>query len=69
VVSTIWEQDYFEIEMVTKILIPKNHPRYCSLKIREKLVEGFEKGFVALEGLIAHGRGESFDYLLGEKNY
>ncbi len=35
--------------------------------IREKLVDGFEKGLVAREGLIAHGRGESFDYLLGEK--
>ncbi len=35
--------------------------------IREKLVNGFENGLVAREGLIAHGRGESFDYLLGEK--
>jgi 4-phosphopantoate---beta-alanine ligase len=67
VVSTIWAPGYFEIKMITKILIPKNHPRYCSLKIREKLVDGFEKGLVAREGLIAHGRGESFDYLLGEK--
>jgi len=31
------------------------------------LVDGFRKGLVAHEGLIAHGRGESFDYLLGEK--
>ena len=53
--------------MAGKILIPKNHPRYCSLMIREKLVDGFEKGLVAREGLIAHGRGESFDYMLGEK--
>jgi 4-phosphopantoate--beta-alanine ligase len=49
------------------IFIPKTHPRYCSLIIREKLVNGFNKGLVANEGLIAHGRGESFDYLLGEK--
>lgn len=48
-------------------MIPKNHPRYCSLMIREKLVYGFENGLVAREGLIAHGRGESFDYLLGER--
>ena len=48
-------------------MIPKNHPRYCSLMIREKLVDGFENGLVAREGLIAHGRGESFDYLLGER--
>jgi 4-phosphopantoate--beta-alanine ligase len=50
-----------------KTFIPKNHPRYFSLVIREKLVEGFKNGLVAHEGLIAHGRGESFDYLLGEK--
>ncbi len=67
VVLIILAQGYLEIEMSAKILIPKNHPRYFSLMIREKLVAGFEKGFVAQEGLIAHGRGESFDYLLGEK--
>lgn len=48
-------------------LIPKSHPRAKSLLIREKLVEGFDKGLVAKEGLLAHGRGEAFDYLLGEK--
>jgi len=48
-------------------LIPKNHPRAKSLQIREKLVEGFDHGLVAKEGLMAHGRGEAFDYLLGEK--
>jgi 4-phosphopantoate--beta-alanine ligase len=53
--------------MTKKIPIPKNHPRYHSLVIREQLVYGFENGLVAREGLIAHGRGESFDYLLGEK--
>jgi 4-phosphopantoate--beta-alanine ligase len=53
--------------MGPKTLIPKDHPRYCSLMIREKLVYGFENGLVAREGLIAHGRGESFDYLLGEQ--
>lgn len=50
-----------------KTFVPKNHPRYFSLVVREKLVEGFKNGLVAHEGLIAHGRGESFDYLLGEK--
>jgi 4-phosphopantoate--beta-alanine ligase len=35
--------------------------------IREKLVKGFRNGLVAPEGMIAHGRGESFDYLLGER--
>ena len=48
-------------------MIPKSHPRATSLLIREKLVQGFDNGFVAKEGLIAHGRGETFDYLLGEK--
>lgn len=49
------------------IKIPKNHPRAESLKIREKLIEKFNGGVVASAGLIAHGRGEAFDYLLGEK--
>jgi len=31
------------------------------------LVEGFKQGIVASQGLIAHGRGEMFDYLLGER--
>lgn len=47
--------------------IPDNHPRRESLLIREALVEGFRRGLVAPEGLIAHGRGECFDYLIGEK--
>ena len=48
-------------------LIPKSHPRAKSLFIREKLVKGFDEGLVAKEGLLAQGRGEAFDYLLGEK--
>ncbi len=48
-------------------LIPKSNPRAKSLFIREKLVDGFDDGIVAKEGLLAHGRGEAFDYLLGEK--
>ncbi len=47
--------------------IPENHPRADSLRIRECLVEAFEQGAVARAGLIAHGRGEAFDYLLGEQ--
>ena len=31
------------------------------------MVEGFKQGIVASQGLIAHGRGEMFDYLLGER--
>ena len=48
-------------------LIPKSHQRAKSLLIREKLVNGFDGGLVAKEGLLAQGRGEAFDYLLGEK--
>lgn len=47
--------------------IPQSHPRASSLIIREKLVNGFRNGIVVPQGLIAHGRGEAFDYLLGEK--
>jgi 4-phosphopantoate---beta-alanine ligase len=47
-------------------IIPSSHPRAKSLYIRELLVNGFRNGIVAPEGLIAHGRGETFDYLLGE---
>ncbi|MEZ0394405.1 MAG: 4-phosphopantoate--beta-alanine ligase [Desulfurococcaceae archaeon] len=46
--------------------VPPSHPRKESLLLRERLVEGYRKGLVALEGLIAHGRGECFDYLIGE---
>ncbi len=47
--------------------IPKTHPRYESLRVRELLVEGVEYGITSKAGLIAHGRGEAFDYLIGEK--
>jgi len=49
------------------IEVPDSHPRAASLRIRERLVEGFDNGLVAKAGLIAHGRGECFDYLIGEK--
>jgi 4-phosphopantoate--beta-alanine ligase len=52
--------------MARKVELHESHPRYLSLLSREKLVEGFNRGLVASEGLIAHGRGECFDYLLGE---
>lgn len=47
--------------------IPKDHPRYKSLVMREKIVKGYRENIVALQGLIAHGRGECFDYLIGEE--
>src|SRR3989338_9799973 len=49
--------------------ISSSHPRAASLLIREKIVEGVEKGLTSFAGLTAHGRGEAFDYLLGEKTH
>ncbi len=49
------------------IEIPPDHPRYQSLLLREKVIEGYKRHIVALAGLVAHGRGEAFDYLIGEK--
>ena len=48
-------------------MIPPDHPRYRSLVTRERLADAAREGIVAWEGLTAHGRGEAFDYLLGER--
>lgn len=47
--------------------IPKSHPRYASLLARERVAEGVRQGYTSTQGLIAQGRGECFDYLIGEK--
>lgn len=47
--------------------IPSGHPRFESLRIREILVKGLKDGLVVPQGLLAHGRGEALDYLLGER--
>jgi 4-phosphopantoate--beta-alanine ligase len=52
--------------MGIRLKIPKSHVRADSLRKREELIEGEEKGVVAKAGLIAYGRGEAFDYLIGE---
>ncbi len=49
--------------------IPEDHPRTISLKIRHDLIEGMHAKIVTEAGLIAHGRGEAFDYLIGEKSH
>lgn len=49
------------------ITIPPGHPRAKSLYTREMLVNGFRRGLVVPEGLIAHGRSEAYDYLIGER--
>ncbi|MDD1669207.1 MAG: phosphopantothenate/pantothenate synthetase family protein, partial [Methanomicrobiales archaeon] len=48
-------------------MIPEDHPRYRSLVARERLAACAREGIVTPEGLAAHGRGEAFDYLLGER--
>jgi 4-phosphopantoate--beta-alanine ligase len=50
----------------SNVEISKDHPRYRSLVTRERIAELERRGIVATTGLIAHGRGEAFDYLLGE---
>src|SRR5659263_279199 len=49
-------------------MIPKSHPRFVSLMTRELIVEGVRNGITSTQGLIAQGRGEAFDYLIGEKS-
>lgn len=49
--------------------IPRDHPRYVSLMIRERIVKGFEAGIVVPQGLLAHGRGEAIDYIIGEETH
>jgi 4-phosphopantoate--beta-alanine ligase len=46
--------------------VPESHPRYQSLLTRHRIEEGVAKGITSQQGLIAEGRGEAFDYLLGE---
>ena len=46
--------------------ISPKHPRFKSLIIREQIIHNFNNGSVVNHGLIAHGRGEAFDYLIGE---
>ena len=47
--------------------LQQNHPRFLSLFTRERLVEASVSKTVVPQGLIAHGRGEAFDYLIGER--
>ena len=48
-------------------MLSKAHPRYESLVLRDKIVKASKEGLLADSAMIAHGRGEAFDYLLGEK--
>lgn len=48
-------------------MIPDDHPRAQSLRVRGRMQAAVEAGWVHPTGLIAHGRGEAFDYLLDER--
>jgi 4-phosphopantoate--beta-alanine ligase len=52
---------------MTDAEIPESHPRYESLITRHRIEEGVDLGITSRQGLIAQGRGEAFDYLLGEE--
>ena len=47
--------------------ISPDHPRYRSLITRERISAAVQAGIVTPTGMISHGRGEAFDYLLGER--
>jgi 4-phosphopantoate---beta-alanine ligase len=44
------------------------HPRFASLRTRALLADALRAGLVVPEGLVAQGRAEAFDYLLGERS-
>ena len=52
---------------MTETEVPEDHPRYASLVTRHRIEAGVEKGITSKQGLIAQGRAEAFDYLLGER--
>ncbi len=62
----MWELHPYLKKGLTLTKIPKSHPRYKSLLTRERVAKGVEMGLTSIQGLIAQGRGEAFDYLLGE---
>jgi 4-phosphopantoate--beta-alanine ligase len=50
-----------------EIDVPESHPRYESLLTRHRIEAGVDLGITSRQGLIAQGRGEAYDYLLGER--
>jgi 4-phosphopantoate--beta-alanine ligase len=47
--------------------IPEDHPRRESLVTRHRIEDGVDRGITSRQGLVAQGRGEAYDYLLGEQ--
>lgn len=52
---------------MSEVDVPESHPRYESLLARHRIEEGIDAGITSRQGLIAQGRGEALDYLLGEE--
>jgi len=52
---------------MSEIDVPESHPRHESLLARHRIEEGIDAGITSRQGMIAQGRGEAFDYLLGEE--
>ena len=52
---------------VNPIAADPSHPRYASLLRRHLIEEAAAEGLLAGSAMIAHGRGEAYDYLLGER--
>jgi 4-phosphopantoate--beta-alanine ligase len=52
---------------MTGLEVPESHPRHESLLTRHRIEDGVDLGITSKQGLIAQGRGEAFDYLLGEE--
>jgi 4-phosphopantoate--beta-alanine ligase len=53
--------------MSDDVEVPESHPRYESLLTRHRIEAGVDRGITSRQGLIAQGRGEAYDYLLGEQ--
>lgn len=52
--------------MPDEVEVPESHPRHQQLQTRHRIEAGVDRGITHHQGLIAEGRGEAFDYLLGE---
>jgi 4-phosphopantoate--beta-alanine ligase len=52
---------------MTDVAADPSHPRYQSLLLRHRLEQAEMEGLLAGSAMIAHGRGEAYDYLLGEQ--
>ncbi|EMA55404.1 MULTISPECIES: 4-phosphopantoate--beta-alanine ligase [Halococcus] len=61
------EEPQIPVDPDDETAIPESHPRHESLLARHRIEDGVEKGITSRQGLIAQGRGEAYDYLLGER--